>query len=151
MLQPNNSEIDYTTLERAIERTARYGRHTTPTVPILPVAAKPRLTFRQKVRLWPVLGPLLANWYHRARLMRAPGVPWQQRVRATPLLGDVAAWAYSLVTLPRWRQTMRDELTIAQQQVGALRRGQQELLDEISVLKQQLDDLQQRDSQRPHA
>lgn len=139
MLRPNNSEIDYAALERAIERTSRYARHAKPTVPVLPVTGKPRLTLRQKVRLWPIVGPLLASLYHRLRLMRAPGLGWRQRVRAMPVVGDAAVWIYAIATLPRWRQTLKDELVIAQQQLIAMKRTQQELIDEVRRLQQELD------------
>lgn len=142
MLHPNNSQIDFAALETAIERTARYGRHAAASVHVLPVMGEPRLTLKQRVRSWPVAGPVLASLYHRLRLMRAPGVDWRQRVRATPVLGELTIWLYALATLPRWRRALQDELAQAQQQLGALRHNQAELSADLESARRELHELQ---------
>ena len=65
MLQPNNPDIDFARLEQAIQHAATHRRHATRLAENRPIPFNavgiPYLNWRQRVRAWPVAGPLLAH------------------------------------------------------------------------------------------
>lgn len=138
MLSENNPDIDYVELEAAVARNLQQRRAATTLSsrsPQIATVGGPPLDWKQRVRSWPYLGPVLARLYHRFRGMTAPGVGWRDRVRATPVVGEVSIWAKSLASIPGWRRQVQGELAHTQQQLAALRAAHSELKQEVAELR----------------
>lgn len=149
MLSENNPDIDFVELEAAVARNLQQRRAVTSLSsrsPTMATVGSPSLDWKQKVRSWPYLGPVLARLYHRFRGMTAPGVGWRDRVRATPVVGEVSLWLNSQLTMPRWRRQTQSELAHAQQQLAALRTAHAELKQEVAHLRTALSRLEDKHS-----
>src|SRR5690554_6627137 len=77
IFKPNNTDIDFAELESKIQRTVEYRRNATRLAGghgmRVQANGAPQLDWRQRVRSWPVAGPLIARLYHRVRMMLVPG------------------------------------------------------------------------------
>lgn len=143
MLKANNPDIDISRVELRVRHVAAHRRRdpvVTDRSPVTATGGIPPLTWRQRVRAWPVAGPILARLYHRYRAMSAPGASLRERVRATPLLGDGLAWLRAQGSVLTWRRQLQNDLTHTRQQVAALRQAQAELRRELDVLRARLED-----------
>lgn len=139
MFRPTNPDIDTGRLQEHVNDLAAYGRHAQPLAlpPLLTTgaAASQPAGWRRVLRGVPLLGSSLVWARDRWWRMRSPGLSRAQRLRAVPVLGDLAAWSLAVLTLPRWRAQLRDQLTAQQAQIQELRQQQLRLQQELQRLR----------------
>ena len=123
MLLPNNPHIDVDALNVQLKSMTEQQRRETPLFSLqnLPTAKGrendafglseadfqiPPKNWRFFIKQIPVVGPLIARIYQRARQISAPGLNWKQRFRQVPVLGVLSVLVKALASVHTTRRQL---------------------------------------------
>lgn len=134
MFKDNHSDVDLDALAARVRRHAATCRRpdVAPVASASPVYAPLTPTWRDRLRSWPVIGPLAVYTYRHLRAASQPGLSVRARIRALPFIGAAGAWFSALASLPSWRRHLHQQDARLTQEVASLRAAQTSLMRDLA-------------------